>query len=470
MLYFYKKTYMFSFILFFISVHAEDKHFVFIIPSYNNEQWVEKNLESIFNQNYHDYEIIYCDDGSTDNTHQKIVSTYRKYNKMIKLTYIKNDQNYKVIYNIWNAVHQYCKDTDIVIILDGDDWLAACPNVLETLNAIYQDSNIWMTYGECLGIHGPKRTFLKYPAATIENNAFRHDPFAYSPLRTFYAQLFKKIKVTDFFYNHSFIRITCDLLFGMPLLEMAQHHIYYVPEPWYLYNNKLPSNDHNLSPALQLYFDFYARNQKKYSALRELFQNQNPTTALFYFCNTNPSANIMMNELNNISSIFNCVSRMVGLHHGNSYLSHSVACDTKILDGCHVYGDVSHTTISDEKKRFYDAFKTFNEDFIVLTEDSRGIFQHNTFNTDLLSVSDIIVIGSYNKSLPIGLLRIHPHTACIPFNNIGDTLNFHKPSAVIIKKEKLLYTIEHATWLNGSYLSFVAAINTWLGNEHALFI
>ena len=469
MLYFCKKTYTFFCILFFISIHTENKHFVFIIPSYNNEKWVEKNLESIFNQNYDNYQIIYCDDASTDSTNQKIESVCKKYNKKSKLTYIRNDQNYKVIYNIWNAVHEYCKDTDIVIILDGDDWLAPCPDILKTLNAIYQDSNIWMTYGECLGIHGPKRRFIEYPSKTIENNAFRHDPFVYSPLRTFYAQLFKKIKVTDLFYNHNFIRITCDLLFGMSLLEMAQHHIYYVSEAWYLYNNKLSRNDHNLSPALQLYFDFHTRNQKIYSPLSDLSKNHS-SKALFYFCNKNSSVSAIMYELNNISSIFNYTSTLVGLHHGNSHLTSSLACHTKTLDRCHIYGDIPYTIIPDERERFYNAFNELNADFIILTEDNRGSFEYNTYTDDLLSLSDIIVIGSYNKTLSRGLLRPYPYITCAPFNTIGDTLNFHKPSAIIITKEKLLYAIKHATWLNGSYLSFVATIDALLGNEYALFI
>ena len=38
------------------------KNFVFIIPSYNNEKWVYKNIKSIVNQNYHFWRIIYIDD------------------------------------------------------------------------------------------------------------------------------------------------------------------------------------------------------------------------------------------------------------------------------------------------------------------------------------------------------------------------------------------------------------------------
>lgn len=39
-----------------------------IIPCYNSERTLEKTLESVLNQNYHDWEVILVNDGSTDNT------------------------------------------------------------------------------------------------------------------------------------------------------------------------------------------------------------------------------------------------------------------------------------------------------------------------------------------------------------------------------------------------------------------
>ena len=40
----------------------EDKHFVFIIASYNNKQWYKPNLDSVFSQKYKNYHVIYTDD------------------------------------------------------------------------------------------------------------------------------------------------------------------------------------------------------------------------------------------------------------------------------------------------------------------------------------------------------------------------------------------------------------------------
>jgi len=44
--------------------HSVEKSMVVIIPSYNNESYCEKNLTSVFSQQYENYRVIYIDDCS----------------------------------------------------------------------------------------------------------------------------------------------------------------------------------------------------------------------------------------------------------------------------------------------------------------------------------------------------------------------------------------------------------------------
>ena len=62
-----------------------NNRFVFIIPSYNNENYVSKNLYSIINQLYNNWFIIYVDDNSDDNTYE-IVSKIIKENNICNKT------------------------------------------------------------------------------------------------------------------------------------------------------------------------------------------------------------------------------------------------------------------------------------------------------------------------------------------------------------------------------------------------
>src|SRR3989344_656448 len=59
-----------------------------IIPSYNHVRYIKAAIESVLEQTLHDFEIVICDDGSTDNTVNEIKKIS---DKRIKLfTFVKN--------------------------------------------------------------------------------------------------------------------------------------------------------------------------------------------------------------------------------------------------------------------------------------------------------------------------------------------------------------------------------------------
>ncbi len=47
---------------------SKQNKFKIVIPSYNNEKWVEYNTASIISQTYKNYDVLYINDKSTDNT------------------------------------------------------------------------------------------------------------------------------------------------------------------------------------------------------------------------------------------------------------------------------------------------------------------------------------------------------------------------------------------------------------------
>ena len=66
--------------------------FSIICPTFNSGKFIEKNLFSILNQTYSNFEIIYSDDGSTDNT-LELIKDYKKYffEKKIKIEVLENN-------------------------------------------------------------------------------------------------------------------------------------------------------------------------------------------------------------------------------------------------------------------------------------------------------------------------------------------------------------------------------------------
>ena len=108
--------------------------FKIIIPSFNNEDWIEYNIASVLNQNYNNYEVLYVNDKSTDNTLNKVKDIV---GELSNWTIINNKENKGAQYNYFEHLDTFLNnDNDILIHLDGDDWLYD-DNVLKNLNKYY---------------------------------------------------------------------------------------------------------------------------------------------------------------------------------------------------------------------------------------------------------------------------------------------------------------------------------------------
>ena len=117
-----------------------------IIPNYNYEHTIEKCLTSIFNQTYKNYEIIFVDDMSTDNSVDVAQITYLKYSakelKGQKTEWAELPKNFKLVRlkqkrlngGARNEAYLHLSDdVDYVYYVDSDDWLYD-ENALEEIN------------------------------------------------------------------------------------------------------------------------------------------------------------------------------------------------------------------------------------------------------------------------------------------------------------------------------------------------
>ncbi|MAN27950.1 MULTISPECIES: glycosyltransferase family 2 protein [Mesonia] len=100
--------------------------FSVVIPLYNKENYISKTIESVLAQNFNEFEIIIVDDGSTDNSYNRI----KKYKKNEKLTIIQKENG--GVSSARNLGINQAKGKYIALIDADDYWY---PN---HLNNIYE--------------------------------------------------------------------------------------------------------------------------------------------------------------------------------------------------------------------------------------------------------------------------------------------------------------------------------------------
>lgn len=249
-----------------------ERPMVVVVPSYNNAQWYEKNLESIFSQKYDNYRVIYIDDCSQDGTYELVKEYVGVCGQENRVTVIANTTRRGALANHYKAVHQ-CADHEIVVQLDGDDWFAH-NEVLARVNKAYENSNIWMTYGQYEVYPSGKKGQCKLvPYGVFKKCAYREYEWVTSALRTFYAGLFKKIKLQDLLENGDFFKAGCDLACMLPMLEMANGKVRFIDDILYIYNCKTSLNDHKKNLQLQRHCEYVIRGRDKYEPLKSLWSN-----------------------------------------------------------------------------------------------------------------------------------------------------------------------------------------------------
>lgn len=209
-----------------------------VIYAYNTSDWLSFNLDSAFDQEYTNYHIVYIDDASTDNTSKKVRHYLKNKNSKIKFDLITLTEHQGKLKSLYSAVTT-CHDEEIVILLDACDWLAN-KYVLNRICKEYSEHDTWVTFGTATS--EPKSCNIgvrngKVPQEIVDTQQFRKI-FPYSPTRSFYAGLFKKIDKNDLidpktndFYAHA---AECYIMW--PILEMANTHFKVIDEVTYVMN------------------------------------------------------------------------------------------------------------------------------------------------------------------------------------------------------------------------------------------
>ena len=230
-----------------------------ITPFYNPGEFLETCVNTLMSQKYDNFKVLFVDDCSTDGSFDKLPHDNEK------AVVIKNETRKTALENIHDAIVNHCEPDDIVVLVDGDDWLPN-KNVLSYINDFYNQNDCWIMYGQANWTDGRRGFASAYSAEEFKN--IRKSPFRVSHLRTFRAGLYQKIKEQDSEFScmkdssGGFYKMTYDVAIMFPILEMAGvEKVAFNDTILYIYNRNNPISDDKVNQQLQ--WDIHAEISKK---------------------------------------------------------------------------------------------------------------------------------------------------------------------------------------------------------------
>jgi glycosyltransferase involved in cell wall biosynthesis len=236
---------------------------IIVTTLYNAEKYIERCIGSLMGQRFKDFTCYITDDLSTDNSvnlAKIMVGNDDRFIIIENKEKLYQPGNYDTVIRNNSKI----KDNDIIIEVDGDDWLPDS-NTLGRINDVYTDPNVWIANGS-----------FKYPNGMIgfsskqENiENIRNVRFTASHIRTWRAFLWRNIKQEDLKdENGVYWKVTGDLSFMYPMLEMSgEEHYRFMPDINYVYNDTNPLNDHKVDIKLVNDVADKIRKMKKYNKL-----------------------------------------------------------------------------------------------------------------------------------------------------------------------------------------------------------
>lgn len=228
-----------------------------VTPVYNAENYIERCILSVAQQDYDNYTMNIIDDCSTDNTYEVAKQTIAKLPSEIqsKFRLIRNEVNQGALANQIKVAEAY---SGIIMLLDGDDWLVNDPTIFDMYNNIYNDGAEF-TYGSCWSIcDNIPLIAQEYPPEVKEKKQYRSYKFnwnmPYTHLRTFRGDL-----LHGYIHDHGYWAFKCPATFEWikaggdtalfyALIEYADpDKVVCIPEIVYNYNDANPLNDYKIN-------------------------------------------------------------------------------------------------------------------------------------------------------------------------------------------------------------------------------
>ena len=234
------------------------KAIVVISPMWNAESYINRCIQSVAQQDYDNYRHIIIDDCSDDKSFETARAAIEALPDRIKdkFVLIKNDIKQYAIGNQLSAIARYTNPDDIVILLDGDDWLVNNPTIFHYYNDLYHQGYEF-TYGSMWSVvDNIPLIAQEYPLHVRQTKSYRQYLFnwkiPYTHLRTCLGKYFRVLDVQKFKIDGNWMKSGADNPLFYELIEQVDSDkIYCNREIICCYNDASPHNDYKINGSEQ---------------------------------------------------------------------------------------------------------------------------------------------------------------------------------------------------------------------------
>lgn len=237
-----------------------------IMNCLNGERYLEESIGSVFAQTFEDWEIIFWDNASTDNT-REIATSYGP-----KVRYFRADQTTDLGLARSRAYKQ--ATGDYVALLDADDiWL---PDKLQTqLNIFEHNPDLGLVYCDSIHFDGKGDHFRLFQAVAPKRGDVFGDLLASNFIFTstmMFSQ--KSLNQLDYVFDEKFARVqdyelTLRIAYNFPIdyteLPLSKWRMYQDSKEWWQWKNSLVPRSIELKQALESLIEKYPSIETDYS-------------------------------------------------------------------------------------------------------------------------------------------------------------------------------------------------------------
>ena len=196
-----------------------------IIPAYNHEQYVQETIKSVINQTYKNIELIIINDGSKDNTYNKIAEM-REFCQKRFASFIFQTQENSGICKTLNKAVSFCKGKYIAVIASDDIYLPTC--LEEQIKIMEENPQVVQTMPDNISIDSSGKSFegLKCNNKTFNlKSKYWQEIFPEIDLSSKDFHSYQSVLKNDLWFNGFLWRKEAiDKFFPIPTIRMSEDY------------------------------------------------------------------------------------------------------------------------------------------------------------------------------------------------------------------------------------------------------